>query len=75
MSRSVRKIPIMPYTTAISEKQDKRRWNRIFRKVCKRLLMKEREAPIKISAVSDVWDGGKDGKHYWKDATKKHMRK
>lgn len=75
MSRSLKRIPIFGITYANSEKQDKRRWNRTFRKVCKNLLMKEHEIPIKIAAVTNVWDGNKDGRRYWKDAVKKDMRK
>lgn len=75
MSRSVRKTKIFPYTSAETEKQDKRRWNRTFRKVCKKLIRLEQEAPLKINSVTEVWDGAKDGKHYFHNATKKDMRK
>ena len=75
MSRSVRKTKIFGITTAISEKQDKRLWNRKFRKVCKRLINVEKEAPIKIQGVTNVWDGAKDGKQYYHRAVKKDMRK
>lgn len=75
MSRSVKKTPIFGITFADSEKQDKRRWNRTFRKVCKNLLIKGHEIPIKIAAITNVWDGNKDGKRYWKEANKKEMRK
>lgn len=75
MSRSIRKIPIFGIVKSDSEKQDKRRWNRTFRKVCKNLILKQKEAPIKISAVTEVWSGDKDGKCYWRDANKKDMRK
>jgi hypothetical protein len=75
MSRSVRKTKIFGITTAISEKQDKRLWNRKFRKICKRLISVEKEAPIKIQGVTNVWDGAKDGKQYYHRAAKKDMRK
>jgi hypothetical protein len=75
MSRSVKKTPIFGITYADSEKQNKRRWNRTFRKVCKHLLKKGIEAPKRISAVTEVWDGNKDGKRYWRGAVKKDMRK
>ena len=75
MSRSVRRTKIFGITTAETEKQDKRRWNRTFRKVCKKLIRLEKEAPSKIQGVTDVWDGAKDGKRYYRQATKKDMRK
>jgi len=75
MSRSVRKTKIFGITTAETEKQDKRRWNRTFRKVSKRLICLEKEAPVKIQGVTDVWDGAKDGRRYYHSATKKDMRK
>lgn len=75
MSRSIRKTKIFGITSAKSEKQDKRIWNRTFRKVCKKLIRLEKEAPIKIHSIIDVWDGAKDGKRYLKNATIKDMRK
>jgi len=75
MSRSVRKTKIFGITTAETEKQDKRRWNRTFRKVCKKLIRLEKEVPVKIHGVTNVWDGAKDGKQYYQSATKKDMRK
>ena len=57
MSRSVRKNKIFGITTAETEKQDKRRWNRTFRKVSKELVRQEKEAPSKIQGVASVWDG------------------
>ena len=45
MSRSVRKTKIFGITTAETEKQDKRRWNRTFRKVCKKLIRLEKDPP------------------------------
>lgn len=75
MSRSIRKNKIFPITTAETEKQDKRRWNKTFRKVSKNLISEEQEAPHKIQSVSSVWDGAKDGKRYRKNATTRDMRK
>jgi len=75
MSRSIRKTPIFGFTTAKSEKQDKRKWNRRFRKVCKKLIQLETETPVKLAGVTNIWDGAKDGRYYWKGATKKDMRK
>jgi len=75
MSRSVRKTKIFGITTAETEKQDKRRWNRTFRKVCKKLIRLEKEAPLKLRSVTNVWDGAKDGRRYYLNATDKDMRK
>jgi hypothetical protein len=75
MSRSIRKTKIFGHTTAETEKQDKRRWNRVFRKVSKNLIRLEKEAPVKIQGVTSVWDGEKDGKQYYHRASKKDMRK
>lgn len=75
MARSVRKTKIFGITTAETEKQDKRRWNRTFRKVSKKLIRLEKEAPVKIHSVTNVWDGAKDGKQYYRGATKRDMRK
>ena len=75
MSRSVRKTKIFGITTAATEKQDKRRWNRTFRKVSKKLIRLDQDAPIKIQGVTDIWDGAKDGRRYYQNATKKDMRK
>ena len=75
MSRSVRKTKIFGITTALSEKQDKRLWNRKFRKVCKTLIRLEKEAPVNINSVTNIWSGAKDGRRYYRNATKKDMRK
>ncbi|QPH41701.1 hypothetical protein [Pedobacter endophyticus] len=75
MSRSLRKTKIFGYSYAETEKQDKRRWNRRFRKVCRKLIKLDKDAPIKHHGVTNRWDGAKDGKQYWKGATRKDMRK
>ena len=75
MSRSVRKTKIFGITTAQTEKQDKRRWNRTFRKVCKKLIRLEKEAPVKMHGVTNIWDGVKDAKQHYRGATKKDIRK
>ncbi|RZJ63659.1 MAG: hypothetical protein EOO45_20630 [Flavobacterium sp.] len=66
---------MFPITTAETEKQDKRRWNKTFRKVSKNLIGEGKEVPPKIQSVTNVWDGAKDGKRYRKNATTKDMRK
>lgn len=75
MSRSKRKTPIFGITTATSEKLDKRRWNKTFRRIAKNHITKQKELPHKIAAVTDVWDGNKDGKRYLRNYNAKEMRK
>ena len=75
MSRSFPKTKIFGITTAETEKKDKRRWNRVFRKVSKNLIRLDKEALVKIRDVTNVWDGAKDGKQYYHRATKRDMRK
>lgn len=64
MSRSKRKTKIFRISSAESEKQDKRLWNRKFRKVCKKLIRQEKELPNNIKAVTDAWSDSKDGKRF-----------
>jgi len=75
MSNSKKKTPIFGITTAASEKLDKRRWNKTFRRIAKIQIARQKELPHKISAVTNVWDGDKDGKTYVKDYFSKEMRK
>ncbi len=75
MSRSLRKTKIFGITTTESEKQDKRRWNRTFRKFCRKLVHLGKEAPYKIHSVTEVWSGAKDGKRYNHNAKRRDMRK
>jgi len=75
MSNSKKKTPIFGITTATSEKLDKRRWNKTFRRIAKIQIAKQKELPHKISAVTNVWDGNKDEKRYLKNYSSKEMRK
>ena len=75
MARSKRKTPIFGLTTARSEKQDKRRWNRTFRRIARLKTQTGAEVPVKIEAVTDVWDGNKDGKRYFRNYSTKDLRK
>ncbi|WP_293887837.1 hypothetical protein [Sphingobacterium sp. UBA3549] len=75
MSRSLRKTKIFGITTSESEKQDKKRWNRTFGKVCRKLVLSEKVATHKIHSVTEVWSGAKDGKRYNHNAKKRDMRK
>ena len=54
MSGSRKKNPVTIYAGE-SNKQDKRRSNRIFRKICKMRILKDSELPFNIKEVSDVW--------------------
>lgn len=69
MTRSRRKTPIMGNTTAKSEKWWKTEANRAMRR-----CPVDAEPPKKIE-FSNIWDGPKDGKHYFKNAEDKWMRK
>ncbi|WP_090498325.1 hypothetical protein [Pedobacter terrae] len=75
MFNSIKKTPIFGRTTAAPEKEDKKRWNKTFRKISKTQIFNQKELPNKISAVTDVWDGNKEGKRYFKDYGAKDMRK
>jgi hypothetical protein len=55
MSRSRKKTPITGITTATSEKDDKRKANRIFRRVTKVQIKKEDTPFVDIKEVSNVW--------------------
>lgn len=76
MSKSFRKSKIFGNCGGKrdSEKKDKLISNRSLRRKNKtelksgKLLTSKREN-------SNIWSFKKDGKHYWKDATKKDMRK
>ena len=75
MSRSVKKTPIFPITMATSEKEDKKCWNKAFRRTTKSCMLRGAEPPLRLREVSDVWDGAKDGKVYQKDFDKEDLRK
>lgn len=84
VSRSRRKTKIFGITTAESEKQDKRKANRKFRKSVKdqlkNLPVHEEELddlmfPDHLREVHEEYLMDKDGKKYWADAQEKDMRK
>jgi hypothetical protein len=75
MSRSRKKTPITGITTATSEKDDKRKANRIFRRVTKVQIKKGDTPFIDIKEVSNVWSFDKDGKQFLQKPTKKDLRK
>lgn len=78
MSRSRKKTPIFGANKAITEKEDKRKANRAFRRKANIILSEiegivqendilehEAKIPESIREVSDVWTMSKDGKGYW----------
>ena len=81
MSRSFRKTKIFGNTGASSEKKGKRIMNRIFRRATKSKLSIESIEDETLdfwfnkNQAYNVWSMEKDGKHYWKDAPAKYLRK
>ena len=73
MSRSKKKIPILGNCGG-SDKQDKRKANRIYRRVIKELIAKDKELP-QIREISNVWSFNKDGKRYITNCKKEWLRK
>ena len=74
MSRSYKRTPIFGNACCDSEKEDKQLWHRAFRRKTKLALKSGLYLPD-FREVSNPWDFGKDGKHYWPEATKKDMIK
>jgi len=65
MSRSRRKTPITPVTTAVSEAEDKKIWHRRYRRAEKQRINYDADfEPLSISHYSDPWKMDKDGKHF-----------
>ncbi len=64
MSRSKKKSPYSPFTTANSEKEDKQLASRRDRRVNAALLKSDEddEALVNRKSTSDVWAFDKDGK-------------
>jgi hypothetical protein len=73
MSRSFKKSPVSGWTTAMSEKKDKRLANRRLRKASGerigRYMKNDLDALVMpmLREVSNVWGFSKDGKHYVTD--------
>ena len=71
MSRSVRKKPIMGWTTCRSEKDDKRIWHRRWRAHERTALAssplddEDSALPESVNQLSNVWNMGKVGRQYW----------
>jgi hypothetical protein len=66
MSRSSRSTPICGLASAPSEKDDKQRWHRRFRRRNRQRLHQGAE-PLPLRAFSNLWTMAKDGKQ-WFDA-------
>ena len=64
MSRSKRGTPVCGRTSAHSEKQDKRLYNRRYRRVCKQIIHADpaRELLPSLREYSNTWAMDKDGK-------------
>jgi len=76
MSRSRRKTPITPVTTAVSEAEDKKIWHRRYRRSEKQRIDHNPNAePLSESQYSDPWKMGKDGKQYRENASAVIFRK
>lgn len=68
MSRSKRKSPITGITTASSERFDKSKWHRRFRRAENQRIESSPESePHHIRQFADPWSMAKDGKRYWRD--------
>jgi hypothetical protein len=63
MSRSRRKHPFTAFTTSSSDKRDKRRANRKFRRKERVAIVNDEQPPENTEEVSDVYTFSKDGKH------------
>jgi hypothetical protein len=78
MSRSRRKTSKAGYTIARSDKWDKRKYNRRFRRACNQMLYENALCDVlpHLLEKSNVWSMAKEGKK-WFDAKRypKRMRK
>ncbi len=76
MARSRRNTPIVPITSSVSEKQDKRMANRALRRAVNVAIKSGKEDLPVIDDVSNPWAMDKDGKAYLGlRADEKAMRK
>lgn len=75
MSRSKKKTKIGWFTNAKSEKEDKQKANRKFRRIIRQIVKsKKADFPIKRE-ISNIWCFDKDGKRYFSEMKDKEMRK
>jgi hypothetical protein len=78
MSRSKKRTPIAAMNGACSEKQDKRDYNRRYRRVCKQFLHVTPECELMphLREYSNPWAMAKDGKVWFDPQTyPKRVRK
>lgn len=73
MSRSLRKSKVAGVAICASEKVDKARWHRAFRRAANADV--EQSQFISFREFSDPWCMGKDGKGYWAEMPPHLMRK
>lgn len=80
VSRSRRKTPVTGVTTAPSEKQDKRAYNRRYRRASRQVvrgtgeLAGEQKPLPRLREHSNPWDMGKDGKMLFDPREKPGLR-
>jgi len=76
MSRSKKKQPFFTYVGCKSQKAGKVKANKRFRRIVKmRLHAGSTNLPLKSIELTASYNLGGDGKHFWKDADEKAMRK
>lgn len=75
MSRSRKKIPKLGFSSADSEKKDKRMANRMFRRINRQLLHSDKEPVSNMNEIITRWEMDKDDKRYVKNVDPKQMRK
>jgi hypothetical protein len=75
MARSRKRVPITGITNAKTEKNNKRKANRKFRRLTKVQIKKGGVQITSIKEVSNVWSFDKDGKQFLHNPTKKDFRK
>jgi hypothetical protein len=74
MSRSFRKTPILPVTSAASDKPFKEQEHRRERRAVKIVLETRGEVPHRRT-YGDPWRGDKDGKRFLDEPAPRDMRK
>lgn len=65
MSRSIKKHPFISICVHDSNKWSKKQANKKFRHLSKIKLASDKELPIHLKEVSDVWDFHSDGLAYY----------
>lgn len=79
MARSRRHTPIFGMTFAESEKEDKRRANRLLRRKTRAVLRPETDVEeVQLPAIKEVsnpWSMAKDGRRYLQEPKPRDMRK